>query len=247
MEFRVFRRRILLAAVGTCVKRIVWILGLIGIASMVWLNQDLVSGQSLIENYVLFKTLIHEHYSASLIVFFIAYVISVGLSLPVASILTLMGAALYGWIALPVIVTAATVGALVVFILASTIASDFFYQRTNHVIDGVRFAFLKSPKRWLLTMRLIPFFPFWLVNIVPALLQMKWYDYVFATALGIIPGTAIYVGVGRGLDTVLSSGETPQWSVFENPEIWVPLVILGSFSAISAWVSSRKKGGVRSC
>ena len=98
------------------------------------------------------------------------------------------------------IVSAATAGSLVAFLFASTIARVLL-AACGGAIDSVQNAFHRSPIRWLLTMRFIPFFPFWLVNIVPAVLQMKMRDYVFATVVGIIPGTAIYVSVGRGLDT----------------------------------------------
>ena len=87
----------------------------------------------------------------------------------------------FGWVALPTIVLAATTGAVLVFILASTVAREFFFSRADVVLDRVRSVFAKSPIRWLLTMRLIPFFPFWLVNILPALLSMKSRDYLFAT------------------------------------------------------------------
>ena len=93
-------------------------------------------------------------------------------------------------------------------------------------------------------MRFIPFFPFWLVNIVPALLQMKMRDYVFATAVGIIPGTVIYVSVGRGFDTLMEQGLKPQWNLIEHPQVWLPLVLLGVFSGVSAFVSNHYRDKV---
>ena len=66
-------------------------------------------------------------------------------------------------------------------------------------------------------------------------------DYAFATAVGIIPGTAIYVGIGKGLDTVLEQGLRPQWNLIEHPEVWLPLVLLAAFSAASTLISNRFK------
>ncbi|MDB2620013.1 VTT domain-containing protein, partial [Litoricolaceae bacterium] len=171
--------------------------------------------------------------------FFLSYVASVSFSLPIASFLTLAGSAVFGWVALPTIVLAATTGAFLVFILASTVAREFFFSRADVVLDRVRSVFAKSPIRWLLTMRLIPFFPFWLVNILPALLSMKSRDYLFATLIGILPGTAIYVAVGRGLDTILTAGDEPDWNLLQSPEVWLPLVLLGSLTAVSAVLKSR--------
>jgi uncharacterized membrane protein YdjX (TVP38/TMEM64 family) len=228
------------------VKRIRWFVGVASFALIIWFVRDLLQPTHLIARYSEFKLIIQNQYLWSALIFFLIYLAVVSLSLPVASLLTLMGAALFGWISLPIIVSAATAGALVVFLLASTIAREFFSQRAGGAIDSVQTAFHRSPIRWLLTMRLIPFFPFWLVNIIPALLQMRMRDYVLATAVGIIPGTAVYVSVGRGLDTILDQGLKPQWNLIEHPEVWLPLVLLGAFSGVSALISNRYSDEVHS-
>jgi uncharacterized membrane protein YdjX (TVP38/TMEM64 family) len=192
-----------------------------------------------VNHYAEFKRLAGDQFWWALCAFFVSYVVSVSLSLPSALFLTLMGSAVFGWVALPTIVLAATVGAFLVFILASTVAREFFLSRAGVMLDRVRSIFSHSPIRWLLTMRLIPFFPFWLVNILPALLSMKPRDYLFATLIGILPGTTIYVAVGRGLDTILTAGDEPDWNLLQSPEVWLPLVSLGSFTAVSAILKSR--------
>ena len=222
-------------------KRIRWFIGAAGFGLVVWFGSDFLHAEDLLSRYSAFKIGIQDHYAWSLSVFFVAYVASISLSLPIASLLTLMGAALFGWIALPIIVLSATTGAMVIFLLASTFARQFFSQRAEGVVETVQETFHRSPIRWLLTMRLIPFFPFWLVNIIPALLGMKMRDYAFATVVGIVPGTTIYVGIGKGLDTVLGQGLRPQWNLIEHPEVWLPLVLLGAFSAGSALISNRFK------
>ena len=227
-------------------KQVRSIVSVAGIILVIWFASDLLQPIHLISRYSEFKLMIENQYAWSVGIFCLIYVAAVSLSLPVASMLTLMGAALFGWISLPLIVSAATAGSLVVFLLASTIAREFFSQRAGGAIDSVQTAFHRSPIRWLLTMRLIPFFPFWLVNIVPAVLKMKMSDYVFATAVGIIPGTAIYVSVGRGFDTMMEQGLKPQWNLIENPQIWLPLVLLGVFSGVSAFVSNRYRDKVHS-
>ena len=87
--------------------------------------------------------------------------------------------------------------------------------------------------------RLLPVAPGWLGNIFPALLSLKSRDYLFATLIGILPGTAIYVAVGRGLDTILTAGDEPDWNLLQSPEVWLPLVLLGSLTAVSAVLKSR--------
>ena len=220
-------------------KSVVWAVGLIALILAIWISRDSLSISVMLNQYAEFKRLADDQFWWALSLFFFSYVVSVSLSLPIASFLTLMGSAVFGWVALPTIVFAATAGAFLVFILASTVAREFFFSRAYVVLDRVRSVFAKSPIRWLLTMRLIPFFPFWLVNILPALLAMKTRDYLFATLIGIFPGTAIYVAAGRGLDTILTAGDEPDWNLLQSPEVWLPLVLLGSLTAVSAVLKSR--------
>ena len=86
-----------------------------GIIMVIWVASDLLQPIHLISRYSEFKVMIENHYAWSLGFFCLIYVAAVSLSLPVASLLTLMGAALFGWISLPLIVSAATAGSLVVF------------------------------------------------------------------------------------------------------------------------------------
>ena len=227
--------------------RIRWAFGVAGLLIVMWFGREWVSVQSSLDQYSEAKKMIRDQYLLSLLIFFLLYLLSVSLSLPVASTLTLMGAALFGWIAFPIVITAATSGAVVIFWLASTVANKFFFERAIDTLEKVRAVFRQSPIRWLLMMRLVPFFPFWLVNIIPALLKMRQRDYVFATVLGIIPGTAIYISVGRGLDIMLSQGLSPQWNITESPEVWVPLVLLGIFFALSTLISNRHKKEFHEC
>lgn len=220
-------------------KRIVWGVGFIGLIIVIWISRDSLNASVTLNHYAEFKRIASDQFWWALCIFFFSYVVSVSLSLPIASFLTLIGSAVFGWVALPTIVLAATAGAFLVFFLASTVAREFFFMRADAVLDRVRAVFAKSPIRWLLTMRLIPFFPFWLVNILPALLSMKPRDYLFATLMGIVPGTAIYVAVGRGLDTILMAGDKPGWDLLRSPDAWLPLVLLGSFTAVSAVLKSR--------
>ncbi|MGB2164134.1 MAG: TVP38/TMEM64 family protein, partial [Candidatus Puniceispirillaceae bacterium] len=65
--------------------------------------------------------------------------------------------------------------------------------------------------------------PFWAVNILPAFSGIRLTQFIGATAIGIIPGTSVYVAVGRGFDHLLARGETPNLAVLNTPHIWLPL------------------------
>lgn len=202
---------------------------------------DQLSFERVASEYASFKRITNSDYLGSLLIFFVIYIVTVALSLPAASVLTFGGAALFGWVAFPVIVVAATMGATIIFLLSKSIAREFFTRRVEGAIDSVRAVFLKSPIRWCLTMRVIPFFPFWFVNIVSALLGMRLSDYLWATTLGILPGTAIYVAVGQGFDAVLMAGHVPHLDLIKRFDIWVPLVLLAGLSGLSAWTSNQKQ------
>jgi uncharacterized membrane protein YdjX (TVP38/TMEM64 family) len=77
---------------------------------------------------------------------------------------------------------------------------------------------------YLLVLRLIPIFPFWLVNIVPAFLGVPLRTYVLGTLIGIIPGSFVYASVGNGLGAVFDAGQTPDLGIVFEPAILLPIV-----------------------
>ena len=197
-------------------------------------GHELLSFSQLAENYTSLKASVDEQLATALLVFGIAYILSVALSLPVASLLTIAGGALFGWPAAGVIICAATIGATIVFIAARTVLNEFFIKRTTGFMTKLEAGFQKNAFSYLLALRLIPITPFWVVNIVPALLGMRMNHYVLATFIGITPGTLIYLWVARGFDNLLSRGQSPDLSVFREPAIIAPLFILGLLSLFPA-------------
>ena len=100
--------------------------------------------------------------------------------------------------------------------------------------------FGKNAFLYVLALRLIPAAPFWVVNIVPALLGMRLNQFVLATFIGITPGTLIYVWVARSFDSLLSQGQKPDLSVLSKPAVILPLITLGLLSLIPVlWKSIR--------
>ena len=71
----------------------------------------------------------------------------------------------------------------------------------------------------MLILRLVPLFPFWLVNIVPAMLRVPLHVFALTTAIGIVPGSFVFVGLGNGLGHILEAGELPGLATFLAPEV----------------------------
>jgi uncharacterized membrane protein YdjX (TVP38/TMEM64 family) len=162
---------------------------------------------------------------AAPVVFGIVYAAAVAASVPGATILTLAGGLLFGlWLGVVVVATAATLGASIVFLVAKTALGEPLRRRIDGRMARMEQGFRDDALSYLLVLRLIPLFPFWLVNLVPAFLGVPLRTYALATLLGILPGTAVYVSVGNGIGTVLEQGGRPDLGVIFRPEILGPLI-----------------------
>jgi uncharacterized membrane protein YdjX (TVP38/TMEM64 family) len=132
------------------------------------------------------------------------YVATVALSLPGAAVLTLAGGFLFGWFwgGLASMI-AATIGAIIVFLIARSALREALAARVGPWLSRLRQGFQEDAFNYLLFLRLVPVFPFWLVNLAPALLGVSLSTYALATAIGIIPGSFAYSIAGEGLDSLI--------------------------------------------
>ena len=163
----------------------------------------------------------------------VGYALVVAFSLPIASLMTLVVGFLFGQIWGTVIVVAgATVGALAVFTAARSALGGGLRARAGPFVRRLQAGFQANAWSYMLILRLVPLFPFWLVNIVPAMLQVPTRVFVLTTAIGIVPGSFVFVGLGNGLGHILEAGELPGLAVFAAPEVLMPLVLLAALSAL---------------
>jgi uncharacterized membrane protein YdjX (TVP38/TMEM64 family) len=132
------------------------------------------------------------------------YACSIALSLPVGAVLTLAGGFLFGWFwgGLAAIL-AATAGAMIVFLVARTALGEPIAARAGPWLERFREGFQEDAFSYLLFLRLVPIFPFWLVNLAPALLGVRLWTYLLATLIGIIPGSFAFSIAGSGLDSLV--------------------------------------------
>ena len=147
-----------------------------------------------------------QNYALALTGYTALYALLVALSLPAAAPLTLAGGFLFGWLVGGLAaVLAATCGAVAIFLLARTALAEPLARQAGPWLEKLRDGFQKDAIGYLLFLRLVPAFPFWLVNLAPALLGVSLRDYLIATCIGIIPGTAAFALTGAGLDSVLAA------------------------------------------
>lgn len=202
-----------------------WPLGvlLIGLALFWALRLDrYVTFSALKEHRIWLKSFVDGHYGTAILGFLAIYVVSVAFSLPIASILSISAGFLFGqWIGTALIMLGATMGATAVFLAARTALGDSLRRRAGPWLARMEAGFQENAFSYLIVLRLVPLFPFVIVNLVPAVLGVGLRDYVLATAIGIVPGAFVFASVGVGLSSVFDAG-----GEFEARGILTPQVVL---------------------
>ena len=145
---------------------------------------------------------------SAILIYAAVYALVIALSFPGGSFLTIAGGLFFGWlIGGLVTVVAATLGATAIFLAARTSLGDALRARAGKRLAQLSEGFRKDAASYLLFLRLTPIFPFWLVNLAPALFHVPLSTYVLTTVIGIIPGTFAYAVFGSGLDSVIAAQE----------------------------------------
>ena len=188
---------------------------------------------SLKENRVVLREWVTAHGLSAGLVYAAVYAVAISLSIPGGLILTIAGGFLFGpyWATLYVVV-GATIGATVVFLAARYALADFLRAKAGNALAKMEAGFNEHPKSYLLVLRLVPLFPFWLVNIVPAFLGVSLGNYVIATFVGIIPGTFVYALVGDGAGAVLDQGKDLDLGIIFEPRFIWPIVGLAVLALV---------------
>lgn len=154
--------------------------------------QDLLSFETLSNHRTDLVDWVAANQVLAVVAFIVAYIVVVGLSLPGGTVLTLAGGFVFGGVlAGAYVVVGATLGATAIFLAARYAFADLFHAKAGTALNKMENGFRDNAFSYMLFLRLVPVFPFWLVNLVPALLDVKLRTYVIATFVGIIPGTFI--------------------------------------------------------
>lgn len=186
-----------------------------------------LSLQALKDNRDWLLAFTEAHYAAAVGLFIVAYAAVTGLSLPGAAIMTLAGGFLFGAVLGTIVVNlGATTGATLAFLVARYLLRDAVEQKFGRWLGPFQEGFAKNAFSYLLTLRLIPLFPFFVVNLVSGLTRINVGTYVAATALGIIPGSFVYAYAGRQLGTINSLKE------IASPHVLAAFVLLGLLALV---------------
>ncbi|MDX8403180.1 MAG: TVP38/TMEM64 family protein [Mariprofundaceae bacterium] len=172
----------------------------------------------------------------------VLYIAVVAFSLPGGLVMTLSGGLLFGAVAGGLYaVTGATLGATAIFLIAKTSLGDFLLARAGNGIRKMQKGFAENALSYMFILRLVPIFPFFLVNLAPAFLGVSLRIYLLATFFGIMPATFIYALAGSGLGSVFDRGETLSAAGILTPEMMGALAGLALLALLPVIYKKFKK------
>lgn len=206
-----------------------------------WALGDTLSFEALRDNRDTLLALRDSHYAATIAGFVALYVLIVAFSLPGATMATLTGGFLFGtWVGTAVNVSAATLGAVLIF---SAVRMGFGaklaarMENSPGLVGRIKQGIDTNQWSMLFLIRLVPAVPFFVANIVPALVGVPLVRFAVSTFLGIIPAGLVYTSVGAGLGDVFAAGARPDLGVIFQPHILGPLLGLCALALLPVGLS----------
>jgi len=165
------------------------------------------------------------------LLYFALYVGVTALSVPGAAIMTLAGGALFGfWYALLLVSFASSIGATLAFLVSRLLLRDWVQDRFGRQLRAVNAGFEKDGAFYLFSLRLVPIFPFFVINLLMGLLPIRTWRYYWVSQLGMLPATAAYVNAGTQL------GELESTSGIISPALLLSFVLLAVFPLLAKWL-----------
>ena len=194
---------------------------------------DYVSLEVLKENRIALLDYVARNAILASAVFLLIYAVAIAFSVPGGAILTLVGGFMFGTIwGASLVVVGATLGATCVFLAAKTALGDILRRKAGPWMAKLEAGFQEDATSYLITLRLVPLAPFWLVNLVPAFFGVRLRTFVLTTFFGIIPGTVVYASVGAGVGVIFDAGGEPDLGIIFDPGILLPLIGIALLSLV---------------
>ena len=161
-------------------------------------------------------------------IFGFTYVLVTALSLPAAAVLTLLGGGLFGLpVGLVMVSFASTIGATLAFLMARFLARDYVQKNYSKQLAKINAGFEREGAFYLFALRLVPAFPFFMINVVMALMPIRTRTFYWVSQLGMLPGTAIYVYAGTQLAQIESLSD------IVSPSLLIAFAFLGLFPLVA--------------
>ena len=213
------------------------ILGLILVATILFLGVNF--GQYLtLENakaqQEALNSFIDQNFIYAAATYFFAYIAITAFSIPGAAVVTLLGAALFGfWTSLLLVSFASTIGATIAFLSSRYLLREWVQSKFGSKLSAINQGVEKDGAFYLFSLRLIPVFPFFLINLLMGLTPMTIARFYLTSQIGMLPGTAVYLNAGTQLATIDSL------SGIVSPTVLASFALLGLFPIIAKWVMNK--------
>ncbi len=198
--------------------------------------RDYISFDALRDNREALIAFRDANYVLTVSLFVAAYIVIVAFSLPGATITTLTGGFLFATFPGALFnIVGATMGAICIFLAARWGLGEKLAARMDSsegAVKKIKEGINENQWSMLFLIRLVPAVPFFVANLVPALVGVPLSRFAISTFLGIIPGTVVYTSVGAGLGEVFARGETPNLGIIFEPQILLPILGLCLLAAL---------------
>ncbi len=188
------------------------------------------------------KIFLAEHAILTPTLYILVYIVLTALSVPGAIFLTLLGGYLFPqpWSTIYVIFSA-TCGATVIFLAAKTAFGDSLKKKAGPFLKKMENGFRENAASYLLFLRFVPLFPFWAVNLAPAVFRVSLTTFIWTTLIGITPGSFVLTLAGSGLDKILETEQTFSINAIFNIQLKIALVLLGLLALLPIVTKKIKK------
>lgn len=221
-------------------------IGIIAVAAILFFalgGTQYLSFEALAANREWLMEVVSRGGAVAAIGFIAVYAALIAMSVPGAAVLTVTSGLLFGcWLGTAYALVAATIGATVIF-LAARAGFAGLLAKAGPRLKRLEAGFRENALSYLLAVRLMPIFPFWLVNLAAAVTGMRLSSYVLGTFLGMIPATFVFASLGSGIAKVLTEGGHPDLGVLFRPAILLPILGLAVLAllpvAYKRWRANR--------
>lgn len=214
---------------------VIGIIVLVGIVNRFNLDQ-LLTFENLHENKIKLNEYVAANYFKSVLMYIGIYIMVIAANLPGAGIMTLSGGVLFGILPAMLFVNiSATIGGALAFLIARNFFGVFIQEKFGDKLNKFNNDIELYGKNYLLTMRLIPIFPFFFVNIAAGLTKVSLMTFIWTTSLGTIPGTFAYVFAGHNISSIAGGEE------ILSPPVIAALAIFGLMSIGPTIISKRRE------
>lgn len=188
------------------------------------------------------KVFILAHPITTPLLYIVTYIILTALSVPGAVFLTLLGGYLFPQpLSTIYVLFSATCGATLIFLAARTAFGDSLKAKAGPFLQKMEKGFKENAVSYLLFLRFVPLFPFWIVNLAPAFFGVRLSTFVWTTLVGIAPGSFVFTLAGSGLEKIFSTGQTFSLGAVFNTQLKIALTLLGVLALVPIVIKKMRK------